>query len=244
MGRTTRYGHKEVSMSDHGADRRRVTLTFDNGPTPSVTDKVLDVLAARRATATFFVVGTQLEQAGGRALAKRAVAEGHRIGHHTATHTLQLGAAEDPEAAVVAEIDAVEHDIDALAGTSETKGERLFRPYAAGGVLDERVFSPAAVRYLQRHRYTCALWNVLPRDWENLTGWVDQALDDVAGTDWAVVVLHDMDTGAMDRLPAFLDGLAAMNAELVTDFPDSCTPIRQGRLRSSLSHLTNGVDPQ
>jgi peptidoglycan/xylan/chitin deacetylase (PgdA/CDA1 family) len=172
----------------------------------------------------------------------RAAAEGHRIGHHTATHTLQLGAADDHEAAVAAEIAAVEPDIDALAGTSETAGERLFRPYAAGGVLDERVLSEAAVRYLQRHRYTCVLWNVLPHDWDNTTGWDGDALDAVAATDWAVVVLHDLDTGAMARLPAFLDGLAAMGAELVTDFPDSCVPIRRGRVLSSLSTITRGVE--
>ncbi|TMQ90957.1 polysaccharide deacetylase family protein [Actinomadura soli] len=227
-------------MPGKEADRRRVTLTFDNGPTPGVTDNVLDALAARRVSATFFVVGTQLRQRGGLALARRAAAEGHRIGHHTATHTVQLGAAGDPEEAVAAEITAIENDIDALAGTSETEGERLFRPNAAGGVLDTRVFSPEAVRYLQRHRYTCVLWNCLPRDWENVTGWVDRALADVARIDWSVVVLHDFDTGAMDRLPAFLDGLAGMDAEIVSEFPDSCVPIRRGRLQHSLSHLTNG----
>jgi peptidoglycan/xylan/chitin deacetylase (PgdA/CDA1 family) len=229
-------------MSDRGADRRRVTLTFDNGPTLGVTDKVLDVLAAHRVTATFFVVGAQLRKPSGRALAMRAVAEGHRVGHHTATHTLQLGAAEDPDAAVAAEITAIEGDIDALAGTSETKGERLFRPYAAGGVLDKRVFSSAAVRYLRQHRYTCVLWNTLPHDWDDPTGWVDTALEGVARTDWAVVVLHDVATGAMDQLPSFLRGLAEMNAELVTDFPYSCVPIRQGQLQFSVSHLTKGVD--
>jgi peptidoglycan/xylan/chitin deacetylase (PgdA/CDA1 family) len=227
-------------VTGNGHERRRVTLTFDNGPTPGVTGKVLDVLADRHAAATFFVVGTQLRQPGGRALAVRAAAEGHRIGHHTATHTLQLGAAEDPEAAVAAEITAVEGDIDALAGTSETAGERLFRPNAAGGVLDNRVFSPAAIRYLRQHRYTCVLWNSLPREWENPAGWVGHALEDVARTDWPVVVIHDIETGAMDQLPAFLDGIAAMGAEFSTAFPDSCVPIRQGAQRFSLSRLTSG----
>jgi peptidoglycan/xylan/chitin deacetylase (PgdA/CDA1 family) len=229
-------------MIDDRHERRRVTLTFDNGPTPGVTNRVLDVLADRHATATFFVVGTQLQQPGGQALAARAVAEGHRIGHHTATHTLQFGAAEDHEAAVAAEITAVEHDIDALAGTSETEGERLFRPNAAGGILDRRVFSPAAIRYLRQHRYTCVLWNNLPREWENPAGWVDYALEGVARTDWSVVVIHDIDTGAMEHLPAFLDGIVAIGAEFTTGFPDSCVPIRQGEQRFSLSHLTSGDD--
>jgi peptidoglycan-N-acetylglucosamine deacetylase len=226
-------------VPSNDAGRRRVTLTFDNGPTPGVTDMVLDVLAAHDAAATFFVIGDRLRQPGGLVLAKRTVADGHRIGHHTATHTLLLGAADDPEAAVAAEIRAVEDDIDALAGTSQTQGERLFRPYAAGGVLDKRVFSAAAVRYFQQHRYTCVLWNSLPRDWEDPQGWVDRALADVARTDWTVVVLHDRDTGAMTRLPEFLDGLAALHADIVPAFPGSCLPIRQGQVQYSLSHLTN-----
>lgn len=226
-------------MPGNDIERRRVTLTFDNGPTPGVTDKVLDLLADQGATATFFVVGTRLRQAGGLALAKRAVAEGHRIGHHSATHTLQLGAAEDQQAAVASEIRAVEHDIDELAGTSKTEGERLFRPYADGGVLDKRVFSAEAVRYLQEHRYTCVLWNSLPRDWEDPEGWVDRALTDVARTDWTVVVLHDTDPGSMPRLRVYLDELAAMHADIVADFPDSCLPIKQGQIRQSLSGLIN-----
>jgi hypothetical protein len=104
---------KRLSMSDHDIARKRVTLTSGNGPTPGVTDKVLDALAARGAVATFLVVANQPRQPGGLALAERAVAEGHRTGHHTATHTLHLGAADDPEAAVAAEITAVERDIDA-----------------------------------------------------------------------------------------------------------------------------------
>ncbi|WP_033292436.1 polysaccharide deacetylase family protein [Amycolatopsis jejuensis] len=221
---------------------KRVTLTFDNGPTPGVTEQVLDALAHHSARATFFVVGSQLRQPGGRELAERAAAEGHRIGHHTATHTLQLGVAEDAEAAVRTEIAAVEPDVDTVAGTSATHGERLFRPYAAGGVLDKRVFSTAAIRYLQEHHYTCVLWNTVPRDWEDPTGWVETALAAVARTEWPVVVLHDLATGAMTRLPEFLDGLAALGAETVTEYPGSCVPIKQGRLQFSLSHLTDGVD--
>ena len=42
-------------------ERRRVSITFDNGPTPGITDRVLDILAERRVPATFFVVGQRLE---------------------------------------------------------------------------------------------------------------------------------------------------------------------------------------
>ncbi len=82
----------------------KVTLTFDNGPTPDVTEEVLAVLARRGLSATFFVVGTHLRQTGGRELAGRAAAGGHWVGHHTTTHTVLLGGSADAAGAVQAEI--------------------------------------------------------------------------------------------------------------------------------------------
>jgi peptidoglycan/xylan/chitin deacetylase (PgdA/CDA1 family) len=54
-----------------------VTLTFDNGPEPAVTPRVLDVLAQADIKATFFVLGSKLAEPERRAIAKRAHAEGH-----------------------------------------------------------------------------------------------------------------------------------------------------------------------
>jgi peptidoglycan/xylan/chitin deacetylase (PgdA/CDA1 family) len=217
---------------------RHVTLTFDNGPTPGITEQVLDVLAERGLPATFFVVGTQVRRAGGRALAERAVAQGHRVGHHTATHTVLLGDAPDPAAAVEAEIAAFAGEVMEIC-----PAEKLFRPYAAGGVLDRRVFSREAITFFQEKGYTCVLWNSVPHDWEDPAGWVDRALADVAGQPWTVVVLHDIDTGAMRALPRFLDTLGDMGASVLAGYPDSCLPIKEGKVQHSLSHLTKETVP-
>jgi peptidoglycan-N-acetylglucosamine deacetylase len=223
-------------MPARGLTGRRVTLTFDNGPTPGVTDQVLDLLADRGLLANFFLVGNRLQQPGGRDLARRAVSEGHHVGHHSATHTILLGEAIDPEEAVQAEIDDVACWFEEFNG-----GEKLYRPYAGGGILDRRVFSRPAVRYLQDHRYTCVLWNSVPHDWEDPIGWVDRALADVAVQLWTVVVLHDTDTGAMVQLPRFIDELSAREVEIIQDLPDSCLPIRAGSLQQDLSYLTQGA---
>jgi peptidoglycan/xylan/chitin deacetylase (PgdA/CDA1 family) len=61
-----------------------VVLTFDDGPSPSTTGKVLDALAEECTTAIFFVVGERAVQAP--ALVLRAAKEGHAIGTHTETH--------------------------------------------------------------------------------------------------------------------------------------------------------------
>jgi peptidoglycan/xylan/chitin deacetylase (PgdA/CDA1 family) len=211
----------------------KVTLTFDNGPTVGVTDHVLRLLGEQGVSANFFLVGNRLRQTGPRELARRAFADGHRIGHHSATHTVLLGDAADPERAVQLEIDDV-----ALLFEEFNGARKLYRPYAAGGIMDRRVFSRAALEYLQNHGYTCVLWNSLPRDWDDPFGWVSLALADVARQPWTVVVLHDTDTGAMTQLPRFLDELSAAGVEITVDLPDSCLPIRDGVLHQDLSHLT------
>src|SRR5438552_67542 len=75
---------------------RRLTLSFDNGPFPDVTPGVLDVLARFGVTATFFVCGRDVVDPARRAILSRAKAEGHRIGNHTLTHTIELGTTDDP----------------------------------------------------------------------------------------------------------------------------------------------------
>ena len=206
----------------------KVTLTFDNGPWPGVTEHVLDTLAERGLRSTFFVVGKQLRRA--RALAERAAAEGHWIGNHTMTHSVPLGDGADP----VSEIDATQELIGSLEHPA-----RWFRPFGRGGVLDEHLLSETSVEHLGRGGYSCVLWNSVPRDWEDPDAWIDIALADVEANDWTVVVLHDLPTGAMDRLPRFLDRLDERGAEIVQEFPDAVVPIRDGRVVGDLAVLVS-----
>jgi peptidoglycan/xylan/chitin deacetylase (PgdA/CDA1 family) len=65
-------------------DRREVWLTIDDGPDPGTTPRVLELLRAHGARATFFVVGAQVRRHP--ELARRIAAEGHSIGNHTESH--------------------------------------------------------------------------------------------------------------------------------------------------------------
>ena len=76
-----------------------LTLTFDNGPEPGVTPRVLDVLRERGIKTTFFVIGEKLGDRERRRLAARAHDEGHWIGNHTFTHSIPLGQQHDTETA-------------------------------------------------------------------------------------------------------------------------------------------------
>jgi peptidoglycan/xylan/chitin deacetylase (PgdA/CDA1 family) len=76
---------------DHGPrDRRRIALTFDDGP-GRLTEAVLDVMAAQGARATFFVLGSRL--AGRERVVARTIAEGHEVGSHGWDHTPLAGRA-------------------------------------------------------------------------------------------------------------------------------------------------------
>jgi peptidoglycan/xylan/chitin deacetylase (PgdA/CDA1 family) len=202
---------------------RSISLTFDNGPEPGITDFVLETLAARDVRATFFVVGNRLESREGLGLARRAAAEGHRVGNHTYHHREPLGLL-DPDAAR-AEITRTQALLEGFVS------ERLFRPAGGDGslgTLGDHLLSPAARDLLISERFTVVLWNVLPRDWERPHAWVDVALERCRETDHAVVVLHDLPTGAMEHLPAFLDRALDEGARFSTDFPPSCVVLERG----------------
>lgn len=74
-----------MPLISHGPrNSNKVALTFDDGPDPEVTPKILDLLREHRARATFFVIARHVEQHP--ALARRIVDEGHEIGNHTYAH--------------------------------------------------------------------------------------------------------------------------------------------------------------
>lgn len=210
---------------------RRLTLTFDNGPTPGVTDHVLEELDERGILATFFVVGRDLQKEGRRELVQKVKDAGHWIGNHTMTHSVQFGTSDDPRLPT-AEITAAQ---DVLGDLAEEA--RLFRPWGNGGILGPDLLSPAAIELMQQDRYTCVLWNSVPRDWEDARGWAARALADVDSQLWTVLVIHDIPGGAMDQLGSFLERVVERGVEIVQEFPDDCVPIRQGALIGDISHL-------
>ena len=210
----------------------KITLTFDNGPTADVTRFVLAALARHGVKATFFMLGRQLAQRGLSAVAREVGAQGHRIGNHGYYHETPFGEMRDIDAAV-SEIVRTQTLIGDLASEP-----RLFRPFGGGGHLDDRLFNAAAVKHLADQNYTAALWTSVPRDWEDPAGWVERAVNDCVAEPWSVVVLHDIATGAMERLDDFLVRLTAMGAEFSQDFPETATPMIAGRIGPRLHALT------
>lgn len=200
-----------------------ICLTFDNGPEPETTPMVLEVLARRGIGASFFVVGRKLLDPARRALAERAVAEGHVVGNHSFSHGVPLG--------LRAAADAVAEITRAEAALGPLNTQRLFRPHGGGGALGPHLLHAAALRHLQRARYTVALWNAVPRDWDDADGWPARALAMAAAARAPVVmVLHDLLPGAMAQLDRVLGRLADAGHGFVQPIPENALALREGRL--------------
>ena len=208
----------------------RLSLTFDNGPTPGITERILEVLARHGLRVTFFVIGEKLRDKAAAGLLAEMAAAGHWIGNHTLTHSVALG--DRPDAAYArTEIE----EAQALVGTWSGQ-EKLFRPYGKDGLLGPHLFSAQALAHLQSHRYTSVIWNMVPGDWMIPDGWDDRCIDDLNrldGSERAVVVLHDIPNACLAGLDRFLTRIENGGLRIEQQFPDNVIITRNGRFVTS-----------
>jgi peptidoglycan/xylan/chitin deacetylase (PgdA/CDA1 family) len=176
-------------------DARRVALTFDDGPDPEWTPRVLDLLGAAGVAATFFVVGERAARVPG--VIGRAAAEGHEIANHGWSHrSLWLCGPR----ATAAEIDRTQRFVADATG----RAPRHFRP--PWGMVNAAMFA-----VLRRARMRCVLWSVQPEGLRPRAGAAQAAHVIRHAHPGAIVDLHDADgvPGAPGRLVAALPPLIA-----------------------------------
>jgi peptidoglycan/xylan/chitin deacetylase (PgdA/CDA1 family) len=181
-----------------------VALTFDDGPWPDSTAKVLGILAKARVKATFFLVGQQV----GRhpEIARAELRAGMTLGSHSFSHPQPFGAL--PKQDMRAEID---QGVAALADLG-VRGT-LFRP--PGGAIPPVVVSAARARGLRT-----IIWTVDPHDWRRGTT-ADQIVQRVlqGAKPGSIVLLHDGGgdrSATVEALPRIIDGLKHRHLAFVT----------------------------
>ncbi len=146
-----------VLYHEGASDKHVVAITFDDGPDPVWTSRILDILKAADVKATFFVTGKNAEDHPN--LLRRLVGEGHEVGNHTYTHG---NMAEMGQWRMRLELDATQRLIESVTGYSTT----LFRPpYNADSTpTDVRELIP--LDFAERELgYTVVLEKVDPQDW-------------------------------------------------------------------------------
>ena len=126
-----------------------IALTFDDGPHPKKTPKILDLLAKHGIHATFFMIGQNVEYYS--QAAKRVVSEGHEIGNHTYSHP-HIGKSQ--KSVLLGEMTECASSMERILG----RIPRLFRP--PEGVVDDDIKAAAFDM-----GYNVILWSVDTRDW-------------------------------------------------------------------------------
>jgi peptidoglycan/xylan/chitin deacetylase (PgdA/CDA1 family) len=151
-----------------GGDRE-LYLTFDDGPTPDITDQVLHILAASNARATFFSIGRNAER--NPEILRRIIDAGHAVGNHTYSH---LKGWYTPNREYYDDIELA----------SQFVPSQLYRP--AYGMI-----TPTQISYLKQ-RFHIVLWDVMSYDFDPSTS-KEKCLSNViryAGPG-SVIVFHD-----------------------------------------------------
>jgi peptidoglycan-N-acetylglucosamine deacetylase len=178
-------------------DRNAVALTFDDGPSPD-TEGILDVLAEHNLSATFFMVGCEVESFPG--IAQRVFAEGHEVGNHSYSHPVYLFQR------ALETRDQVQRAQDVIA---ETIGVRPTLARPPFGVRTPAYFGATRALGLRTVQ-----WDVAGFDWKRRSP--SQIADNVLRKvrPGSIILLHDGDSaGKQDRkntvaaLPLIIKGL-------------------------------------
>ncbi|QAY62091.1 hypothetical protein ET495_00980 [Xylanimonas allomyrinae] len=169
-----------------------VHLTFDDGP-GAHTEAILDVLAAKGAHATFYVLGERAREHP--ETVRRILAEGHRLGNHTTTHPDLTTLAPEQAASEIASTQALLTEITGVRPTA-------FRP--PYGAVNDAVRAAAAAEHL-----SVDLWTLDTQDWRGpgAAAVCERVLS--GAQPGSVVLLHVLRQGTVDALPGIIDGLRA-----------------------------------
>ena len=176
-------------------------MTFDDGPHPSNTPRLLDILRQRNIKATFYVVGKNV-QAYPQIVARMA-REGHEVANHTWTH---------PYITKVSD------------GQTRSELQRTAQAIHRACGQYPRTFRPPYGATSERHRqwifrefgYPSITWNVDPNDWQKPGPSVVASRLVSGARPGAILLAHDIHSGTISAMPSALDQLLARGYRFVT----------------------------
>jgi peptidoglycan/xylan/chitin deacetylase (PgdA/CDA1 family) len=197
---TPRVGRKHFPQT-LSLGPKEVVLTFDDGPWPGTTPRVLDALKRECVRATFFLLGRNAMAHP--ELARRELAEGHTVAHHTFSHPLLNRL---PIAAATAEIDRGFAGVDtALYGKAEVAPATPF--FRFPGFAS----SPALLEDLERRGIVVFGADAWASDWNPMSPEQElrQVMQRIDAARGGIVLFHDTKAQTAAMLAAFLRALKA-----------------------------------
>ena len=186
-----------LQMTESVAEKKKIALTFDDGPHPVYTPMLLEGLEKRDVKVTFFVMGTAVETYP--EIAKQMSEQGHLIGNHT-YHHVSLEDADDE--LIQKEVASANELIERITGQCP---QFLRPPFGdSGGEIEKQA------------EMICVMWDVDPLDWctEDASLVVERVMSHAE--DNSIILLHDQYKSSVQAAFTIIDELQKQGYEFVT----------------------------
>jgi peptidoglycan/xylan/chitin deacetylase (PgdA/CDA1 family) len=178
-----------------------IAITFDDGPNPELTPRLLDMLKERGLKATFFVVGQNVEEYPG--IVTRMASEGHEVANHSWSHPAltKLG--------IESFRKQIENTNQAIANATGKRPVLMRPPYGATSLtLNKRLNEQFGLKVI--------LWSVDPLDWKYRNS--NRVYNSIVQNTrpGSIILAHDIHATTIAAMPATLDALLAKGYKFVT----------------------------
>src|SRR5213595_2513036 len=190
-----------ITFSSVHVDGPYIAMTFDDGPSTTLTPKLLDLLAAHHIKATFFVIGENVAEHP--EIVARAAREGHEIANHSWSHP-NFGKMSDES--VRRQLQQTDDAIKNATGKRPT----LMRPPYGSITAREKHWIH------DEFGYDIILWDVDPYDWKRPGPGVVRARILKETRPGSIVLSHDIHPGTIEAMPSTFDELEAKGFKFVT----------------------------
>ena len=190
-----------ITFNSVHVDGPYIAMTFDDGPSATLTPKLLDILAAHHMKATFFVLGEMVAEHP--EILARAAREGHEIASHSWSHP---NLAKMSQEGVRSQLQRTDDAIKNATGARPT----LFRPPYGSITEHEKKWIH------DQFGYDIILWDVDPFDWKRPGPAVVRNRILKETRPGSIVLSHDIHPGTIEAMPSTFDQLEAKGFKFVT----------------------------
>ena len=190
-----------ITFNSVHVDGPYIAMTFDDGPSATLTPKLLDILATHQIKATFFVIGENVAEHP--EIVARAAREGHEIGNHSWSHPNFGKMSDDSVRSQVQRTD------DAIKSATGSRPTLLRPPYGSITAREKRWIH-------DQFGYQIILWDVDPYDWKRPGPSVVRNRILKETRPGSIVLSHDIHPGTIEAMPSTFDALEAKGFKFVT----------------------------
>jgi len=190
-----------ITFNSVHVDGPYIAMTFDDGPSATLTPKLLDLLAAHHIKATFFVIGENVAEHS--EIVARAAREGHEIANHSWSHPNLGKMSGDSVRSQLQRTD------DAIQNATGKRPTLMRPPYGSITAREKRWIH-------DEFGYQIILWDVDPYDWKRPGPAVVRNRILKETQPGSIVLSHDIHPGTIEAMPSTFDALEAKGFKFVT----------------------------